>query len=112
MRQGRSPTEENETKVGMMKTMSAIIIALAMTGPALAGTSSLGIAIPSSRNSGVGIHSLAGDEAGVAVRPGTVGLAPAASKYNLPVSEQDAANIPALPGTEAGPSVSPQSRLS
>jgi hypothetical protein len=95
----------------MKRTMSAIIIGLAMTGPALAGTS-LGISIPSSRNSGVGIHSFAGDEAGAAVRPGTVGLAPAASKYNLPVSEQDAANIPALPGTEAGPSVSPQSRLS
>jgi hypothetical protein len=84
-----------------MKLMSVMIIALAITGP------NPGLMIPSAQDSGSGIYGLAGAEAGPAVRSGTVGLAMAPSKYNLSVSEQDAANIPALPGTEAGPSVKP-----
>jgi hypothetical protein len=99
-------------EVGMMKIMSAIIIALAITGPAAARTSNTGAMSPSAQNSGAGIYGFAGAEAGPAVRPGTVGMATATSKYNLFVSEQDAVNVPALPGTEAGPSVKPPHHLS
>jgi hypothetical protein len=93
-----------------MKIMSAIVFALAITAlPALAHPS---ITIPSAWSSGAGIHGFAGTEDGTAVQPGTVRSAVAASKYNLSVSEQDAANVPTLPGTEAGRSVKPPSHLS
>jgi hypothetical protein len=89
-----------------MKISSAIVFALAMTAaPALAN-----VTVPSAQNSGVGIPSFAGTEAGPAVQPGTVGLA--AGPYNLSVREQDASHIPGLPGAEAGASVKPASRLS
>jgi len=97
----------------MKKIMSAMVFALAITAlPALAHTSNPSITFPSQRNSGAGIYGFAGTEDGPSVRPGTVGLAAAASKYNLFVSEQDATNIPGLPGTEAGPPVKPPSHLS
>ena len=90
----------------MIKPVSAIVFALAMvSSPALARTSSSNLTIPSAQNSGVGIHGLAGTEAGSTARPGTVGSAATKSQYNVSLREQDASNIPGLRGTEAGPSV-------
>lgn len=92
----------------MKKTMSAIVFALAIAAtPALARTNNPSVTIPSMRNSGVGIHGLTGTEDGPAVRLNAVGLAGVASKDNLSAAEQDAANNPALPGTEAGSAVKP-----
>jgi len=96
----------------MSKIIGTILLALAMAGPALARTSNANIMIPSAGNSGAGIPGLAGTEDGCAVQPGTVGSAAAAGQYNLSVREQDDANLPALPGTEAGPSVKARSHLS
>lgn len=85
-----------------MKMMSEIMFALPMTAPpAMALTSAHDVSIPSAHNSEAGIAGLPGDEDGAAVqRKPAVGFSAAMRPHDASVREQDAANIPGLPGTE------------
>jgi hypothetical protein len=90
-----------------IKMMSAVMLALTMTAlPAMARPDTQDISIPSAQNSGAGIRGLPGDEDGAAAQPGAALRSSTIMRpHNLSVREQDAARIPGLPGTEAGPSV-------
>ncbi len=103
----------------MTKIVNALVLALAVTAapamaaaPALARLTSSNVLIPSAQNSGVGIGGLAGTESGPPVQRGTVGSAAATRQYNVSIAAQDPSGIPALPGTEAGPSAKTPSHLS